>query len=79
MKWLQPYMEDKLKELGKKVIVYPISFTVDNSETLGELVLEYGELAKEHGIKDYRVAKTPNSNYNFIVALKTIYEDLKLK
>lgn len=79
MKWLQPYMEDKIKELGKKVIVYPISFTVDNSETLGELVLEYGELAKEHGIKDYRVAKTPNSNYNFIVALKTIYEDLKLK
>lgn len=61
MKWLQPYMEDKIKELGKKVIVYPISFTVDNSETLGELVLEYGELAKEHGIKDYRVAKTPNS------------------
>ncbi|MCT7470913.1 ferrochelatase [Aliarcobacter cryaerophilus] len=79
MKWLQPYMEDKIKELGKNVIVYPISFTVDNSETLGELVLEYGELAKEHGIKDYRVAKTLNSNYNFIVALKTIYEDLKLK
>ena len=79
MKWLQPYMEDKLKELGKSVIICPISFTVDNSETLGELVLEYGELAKEHGIKDYRVAKTPNSNYNFIVALKTIYEDLKLK
>lgn len=79
MKWLQPYMEDKIKELGEKVIVYPISFTVDNSETLGELVLEYGELAKEHGIKDYRVAKTLNSNYNFIVALKTIYEDLKLK
>ena len=57
MKWLQPYMEDKIKRVRKKVIVYPISFTVDNSETLGELVLEYGELAKEHGIKDYRVAK----------------------
>ena len=35
MKWLQPYMEDKLKELGKSVIICPISFTVDNSETLG--------------------------------------------
>ncbi|MCT7404837.1 ferrochelatase [Aliarcobacter cryaerophilus] len=79
MKWLQPYMEDKLKELGEKVIIYPISFTVDNSETLGELVLEYGELAKEHGIKDYRVAKAPNSNRNFIIALKSIYENLKLK
>ena len=79
MKWLQPYMEDKLKELGEKVIIYPISFTVDNSETLGELVLEYGELAKEYGIKDYRVAKAPNSNRNFIIALKSIYENLKLK
>ncbi len=72
-------MEDKIKELGRKVIVYPISFTVDNSETLGELVLEYGELAKEYGIKDYRVAKAPNSNRNFIIALKSIYENLKLK
>lgn len=79
MKWLQPYMEDKIKELGEKVIIYPISFTVDNSETLGELVIEYGELAREHGIKDYRVAKALNSNYNFIVALKSMYEDLKLK
>ena len=79
MKWLQPYMEDKIKELGKKVIVYPISFTVDNSETLGELVLEYGELAKEYGIKDYRVAKAPNSNRNSINAQKSINENLKLK
>lgn len=77
MKWLQPYMEDKIKELGKKVIVCPISFTVDNSETLGELVLEYGELAKEHGIRDYRVAKAPNYNDNFLLALKSIYENLK--
>ncbi|MBD3829210.1 MAG: ferrochelatase, partial [Arcobacter sp.] len=59
MEWLRPYMEDKLKEIKSKVIVYPISFTVDNSETLGELVLEYGELAHELGIKDYRVAKAP--------------------
>jgi ferrochelatase len=79
MKWLQPYMEDKLKELGKSVIICPISFTVDNSETLGELVLEYGELAKEHGIRDYRVAKAPNNNEYFLMALKSIYEDLKNK
>lgn len=79
MKWLQPYMEDKLKELGKKVIIYPISFTVDNSETLGELVLEYGELADKYGIEDYRVAKAPNNHPNFVAALKNIYEDLKLE
>ena len=31
MEWLRPYMEDKLRELRSKVIIYPISFTVDNS------------------------------------------------
>lgn len=77
MEWLRPYMEDKLKEISSKVIIYPISFTVDNSETLGELVLEYGELAHELGIKDYRVAKAPNHHLYFLEALKEIYEEMK--
>lgn len=77
MEWLRPYMEDKLKEIKSKVIIYPISFTVDNSETKGELVLEYGELAHELGIKDYRVAKAPNHHSYFIEALKEIYEKMK--
>ena len=77
LEWLRPYMEDKLKETKSKVIIYPISFTVDNSETLGELVLEYGELAHELGIKDYRVAKSLNSHPFFLLTLKEIYENLK--
>ena len=77
MEWLRPYMEDKLKEIKSKVIIYPISFTVDNSETKGELVLEYGELAHELGIKDYRVANAPNHHPYFINALKEIYEKMK--
>ena len=77
MEWLRPYMEDKLKEIKSKVIIYPISFTVDNSETKGELVLEYGELAHELGIKDYRVAHAPNHHPYFINALKEIYEKMK--
>lgn len=77
MEWLRPYMEDKLKEIKSKVIVYPISFTVDNSETLGELVLEYGELAHELGIKDYRVSKAPNHHPYFLLNLKEIYEEMK--
>lgn len=77
MEWLRPYMEDKLKELGSKVLIYPISFTVDNSETEGELVLEYGELAHELGIKDYRVAKAPNHHRFFMDTIKDIYEKMK--
>lgn len=72
MEWLRPYMDDKLRELGDKVLVYPISFTVDNSETEFELVIEYKEIADEVGIKDYRVAKAPNHHPLFMEALEEL-------
>lgn len=77
LEWLRPYMEDKLKEIKSKVIIYPISFTVDNSETEFELDIEYKEVADELGIEDYRVAKTPNHHPYFLAALKDIYEEMK--
>ena len=79
MEWLRPYMEDKLKELGKKVLIYPISFTVDNSETLCELEIEYKELADDLGIEDYRVSRTVNNHPLFLESLFNIYKDLKNK
>ncbi len=77
MEWLRPYLEDKLKEIKEKVIIYPISFTVDNSETEYELDMEYAEVAEHLGIKDYRVAKTPNHHRYFISAIKEIFEEMK--
>lgn len=77
MEWLRPYMEDKLKEIESKVIIYPISFTVDNSETEYELDMEYAEVAHKLGIKDYRVAKTPNHHRYFMDAIKEIYDGMK--
>lgn len=77
MEWLRPYMEDKLKEIESKVIIYPISFTVDNSETEYELDMEYAEVAEHLGIKDYRVAKAPNHHRYFIETIKEIYEGMK--
>jgi ferrochelatase len=77
MEWLRPYMEDKLKEIKSNVIIYPISFTVDNSETQYELDMEYAEVAEHLGIKDYRVAKAPNHHRFFIDAIKEIYEGMK--
>lgn len=77
MEWLRPYLEDKLKEIKSKVIIYPISFTVDNSETEYELDMEYAEVAQHLGIKDYRVAKAPNHHRFFIDAIKEIYEGMK--
>jgi ferrochelatase len=76
MEWIRPYMDDKLHEMkDKKVIVYPISFTVDNSETQFELDIEYKEIADEVGIKDYRVARAPNHNQYFLETLKDLFEN----
>ena len=62
-------MEDKIKELGKRLLFILYLFTVDNSENFRRISARIWRISKKHGIKDYRVAKTPNSNYNFIVKL----------
>jgi len=62
-KWLEPYLEDKLKEFkNKKVLIYPISFMIDNSETDLELKIEYKKIAKELGVKEYKVVECPNDD-----------------
>lgn len=80
MQWLRPYLEDKLEEIkqdNKKVIIYPVSFTVDNSETQGELDIEYREVAEELGFEEYRVAKSPNHHPYFIKCLQELYESMR--
>ncbi|MBU0632553.1 ferrochelatase [bacterium] len=78
MKWLTPSLGDELKSIQKKgVVIYPIAFTVDNSETDYELAMEYAEVAHELGIKDYRVCRCVNDHPLFIQALGEIYESMK--
>ena len=79
MVWIKPYLEDKLASLKKrKVILYPLAFTIDNSETDYELVQEYKDIADELGFLDYRVAKAPNDHPLFVNSLTNIYESMKI-
>ena len=79
MEWIRPYLDDKLKALQKKkVIIFPIAFTIDNSETEFELDIEYKEVADELGFTEYRVAKAPNAHPEFVKCIANIYEDLKV-
>jgi protoporphyrin/coproporphyrin ferrochelatase len=66
--WLKPSLDDRLKELqnSKSVIIYPISFIIDNSETDFELDIEYREIAQECNIKEFIVCKCPNHSNSFI-------------
>lgn len=79
LEWIRPYLEDKLKVLKKKkVIIFPIAFTLDNSETEFELEIEYREKAEAMDFEVYRVAKAPNSHPEFVECLADIYENMKV-
>ena len=74
-KWLEPSLQSKLEELrNKKVIILPISFTLDNSETDYELDMEYREIAGALGFEHYKVAKCPNDAPLFIEAIREMVE-----
>jgi len=78
MEWLTPSLEDKLATVRNRgVVIFPIAFTIDNSETDFELDVEYREIAEELGFKEYRVAKCPNDSELFVDALQEIYEKMK--
>lgn len=78
LEWIRPYLEDKLKSLKKKkVIIYPIAFTIDNSETEFELDVEYREIAQQLGFEEYRVAKAPNDHPAFVKCIASLYEEMK--
>jgi len=73
LKWLEPSLEDMLKNFKEqKVIIYPISFIVDNSETDFELNIEYREIAHEMGISEYKVCRCVNDSDAFVEAIKDI-------
>ena len=61
LEWIQPYTSDVLEAAGRAgapVIVVPIGFTSEHSETLVELDIEYREFAEEAGVPPYARIET---------------------
>lgn len=78
MKWLEPALDTTLQALdNKRVIIVPIAFTIDNSETDFELSIEYAEVAHEIGFDAYRVCQCPNNHPLFVKTLIELYEKMK--
>lgn len=72
VEWLRPYTDDEIKRAGaerKSVIVVPVAFVSEHSETLVELDIEYKNLARESGVVDYRRVATVGTHPAFIKAL----------
>jgi ferrochelatase len=65
--WLEPNLVDVLRNpTHRKVLIYPLAFTVDNSETVFELDIEHREIAEKIKYEDYIVAKCMNDNDAFV-------------
>ncbi|WP_353662536.1 ferrochelatase [Hydrogenimonas sp. SS33] len=72
--WLTPSLEKMLEEVkNRRVLIYPISFTVDNSETLFELDIEYRHVAEKLGFGYYEVCRCPNDSERFVEVLERLY------
>ncbi|QPH88274.1 ferrochelatase [Campylobacter concisus] len=66
VKWLEPSLNEILAKCkSKKALIYPLSFCIDNSETIFELVIEYAKIAKELNFSFYKVVWCPNFSDEF--------------
>ena len=79
VRWLGPSTEQVIRELGakgrKRVMVVGIAFTSDHIETLSEIDIEYGHLARSVGIAEFKRAPAFNGEPLFQDALAGIVMD----
>ena len=75
MKWIGPTTPNELLRAcydQVPVVLVPISFVSEHSETLVELDIEYAELAHENGLNHYYRVPTLSTHAHFIAALSDI-------
>jgi ferrochelatase len=72
MKWLEPSTEAEIHRAGEEgisLMIVPIAFVSEHSETLVELDIEYGQLAMESGVPNYHRIPTVGVHQDFIDGL----------
>jgi len=75
--WLEPNLVDVLRNpRHRKVIIFPLAFTLDNSETVFELDIEHREIAQKIKYEDYVVVPCMNDSDRFV---DLIVKKVKLK
>lgn len=72
LKWLEPSTEAEIRRAGEEgtsLLVAPVAFVSEHSETLVELDIEYAKLAHECGVPDYRRVPALGTEPHFIDGL----------
>jgi len=75
LKWIGPSTEDIIIEnskIGKHIVLVPIAFVSEHSETLVELDIEYKEIADANGCKNYTRVPALGVNEDFIKAMSEL-------
>ncbi len=75
LEWIGPATEDEIQRAGAeglRLVVVPIAFVSEHSETLVELDIEYAELAREAGVPAYRRVPALGTQPQFIEALAAL-------
>lgn len=78
LKWIGPATDEEIKRAGSQglsVVVAPIAFVSEHSETLVELDMEYAHLAAESGVPHYVRAPAVGTHPAFINGLATLVRE----
>jgi len=78
LEWIGPSTDDEIRRAGaakSPVVVVPIAFVSEHSETLVELDIEYRALAKSAGVPGYFRAPTLGVSDDFIQGLAGVVRD----
>jgi ferrochelatase len=73
LEWIKPSTDDEIVRAckdGVPIILTPIAFVSEHSETLVELDIEYREMAQEHGCIGYERVAALGTQPNYIDALE---------
>ena len=75
LKWIGPSTDETIVEnskIGKHIVLVPIAFVSEHSETLVELDIEYKKLAEDNGCKNYTRVPALGTNEDFINAMSEL-------
>lgn len=75
LEWVGPATDATIEaaaKAGDAIVVVPVAFVSEHSETLVELDIEYGHLAEQHGAAAYVRAPTVDTHDSFISGLAAL-------
>lgn len=70
VKWLEPDTRDGIRTAHKRgvqsILVWPVSFVSDHIETLHEIDVEFGDIARDLGVQEFKRVQNLNSDPDFV-------------